>query len=85
MRKDGVDGYLVSGKGAYANNSIFLPCAGYAYENYIANAGGNGGHWSSVPSSGNNNSMSIYFNTQEHGTSNYTRYYGRPIRAVCSP
>ena len=85
MRKDGVDGYLVSGEGAYANNSIFLPCAGYAYENYIANAGGNGGHWSSVPSSGNNNSMSIYFNTQEHGTSNFTRYYGRPIRAVCSP
>ena len=45
---NGVKGFVVRGKGAYAPNSIFLPCAGYGCETDHCGAGSAGCYWSSV-------------------------------------
>lgn len=51
---NGVNGYVVRGKGAYASASIFLPASGCAFskiskvESY--GVGSDGAYWSSVPS-----------------------------------
>ena len=57
--RNGVKGYVVKGKGAYAAASIFLPCAGYGEWTSLRNAGSYGDYWSSVPSSG-----SSYYNVR---------------------
>ena len=45
---DGVDGYKVqSKKSGYTDNWIFLPAAGYRYNNGLYNVGSHGGYWSS--------------------------------------
>ena len=49
--RNGVNGYIVKGKGAYASNSIFLPAAGQGYESSLLGEGKYGSFWSSVPSS----------------------------------
>ena len=51
--RNGVNGYIVRGRGAYASNSIFLPCAGYGNGTSLRNSGSAGLYWSSVPNSGN--------------------------------
>ena len=50
---NGVNGLLVTGKGDYADRSIFLPAAGNGYDSYLYGAGSGGGYCSSTPSSGN--------------------------------
>ncbi len=47
---NGVSGYVVKGKGAYASASIFLPCAGSGDGTEFFAAGSHGCFWSSVPS-----------------------------------
>ena len=80
---NGVQGYLVSGTGDYASNSIFLPCAGYGYETSLHDAGSYGSSWSSVPSSGDDGSWDLGFSSSDHSTrSNYYRYYGQSVRPV---
>ncbi len=46
---NGVDGYVVCGKGDYAAASIFLPAAGQASGTSLCNAGSEGGYWASDP------------------------------------
>ena len=46
---NGVFGRLVTGKGAYANRSIFLPAAGYGDDSYLNSPGSDGDYWSSTP------------------------------------
>ena len=48
---NGVLGRLVTGKGAYADRSIFLPAAGYGRETSLDWAGSEGAYWFSTPSS----------------------------------
>lgn len=54
---NGVNGYEVRGRGDYAANRIFLPCAGAGYGQYFSDtdpygsywAGSGGAYWSSAP------------------------------------
>ena len=50
---NGVSGRLVTGKGAYANRSIFLPSAGCGLDSSLNGPGSYGGYWSSTPYSDN--------------------------------
>ena len=46
---NGVSGYVVRGRGAFADASIFLPAVGCGYELSTESAGSSGCYWSSVP------------------------------------
>ncbi|NLF31954.1 MAG: hypothetical protein GX591_13830, partial [Planctomycetes bacterium] len=48
---NGVNGWLVTGKDAFASKSIFLPVAGNGSGSDLNNPGSNGYYWSSTPSS----------------------------------
>ncbi len=85
--RNGVYGRLVTGNGAYADRSIFLPAAGFGdYSNHIL-PGSRGLYWSSTPDSGNPyftwflsfSSGSIYL-----GGSQYEphRWFGMSVRPV---
>ena len=80
----GVNGYVVRGRGAYASNSIFLPCAGYGYGTSLGNSGSVGHYWSSVPSLGSNYryARNLSFNSGRHTMYNYFRSYGFSVRPV---
>ena len=77
---NGVYGYIVRGRGSYASNSIFLPCAGRGYGTSLDDAGSGGSYWSSVPFSGD--AWCFSFGSSGHYTSYYYRYYGRSVRPV---
>ena len=49
---NGVSGLLVTGKGTYANRSIFLPATGYGSGPYLSSPGECGYYWSSSLSDG---------------------------------
>ncbi len=77
--KNGVNGYIVHGRGRYASASIFLPCAGIGDGTSLYFAGSYGHYWSSVP---NWDSFSWYLSfISRHETSIYRyRYSGQPDR-----
>ena len=79
---NGVNGYVVRGRGDYISASIFLPCAGLGYGTSFRSAGSGGNYWSSVPYSGSNYSRGLYFNSGYYSTGNYCRYYGHSVRPV---
>jgi hypothetical protein len=79
---NGVNGYVVRGKGDYSSASIFLPCAGYGSVTSLSLAGSYGGYWSSVPYSGSYYAWSLFFNSGDHGTDGYYRNYGRSVRPL---
>ena len=81
---NGVNGYAVRGRGAYASNSIFLPAAGSCYGTSLNNSGSYGHYWSSVPTSGYSKYASeLRFNSNGHSTSDARRrYYGQSVRPV---
>ena len=84
---NGVNGYVVCGRGDYSSASIFLPCAGYGSGRSLDFAGSRGHYWSSVPYSDNNNAWYLYFNSGLHYT-NYYSYFddyrsrGRSVRPL---
>ena len=80
--QNGVNGYVVRGRGNYASASIFLPCAGYGYGTSLYDAGSRGLYWSSVPDSDGNFAYVLYFNSGYHSTGYGYRYYGRSVRPV---
>ena len=81
--KNGVNGYIVRGRDAYAANSIFLPCSGSGYGSSLYSAGSGGDYWSSVPSSDYSyRAWRLYFTSSDHGTDNNYRYDGRSVRPV---
>ena len=79
---NGVYGYIVRGRGSYASNSIFLPCAGRGYGSSLRNAGSFGYYWSSVPRSDYFNTWDFFFNSGCHYASYIDRYYGQSVRPV---
>ena len=80
---NGVIGYSIHGRGAYASASIFLPCAGYGYGTSLRNAGSYGCYWSSVPGSGNSYyAWGLDFNSSFHGTYRSYRSSGQSVRPV---
>ena len=82
---NGVNGYVVRGRGDYASRSIFLPAAGYGRGTSLSDAGSLGLYWSSVPLSDYSRySWHLYFFSRNHGTDSYYgyRYNGPPVRPV---
>ena len=81
---NGVSGRLVTGKGAYANRSIFLPAAGYGDECYLRGPGSYGYCWSSTPDSGNPYiAPDLYFGSGDFRRSGIgSRYQGQSVRPV---
>ena len=81
--QNGVNGYKVTS--VVNRNSIFLPAAGYRYDDGLDDAGSTGDYWSSSLYTNNNNSAYyVYFNSSYVDWGNYgSRYAGRTVRAVC--
>ena len=78
---NGVNGYIVRGKGTYASSCIFLPAAGYGCGTSLYTAGSHGGYWSSFPGS-QNVASEMLFDSKRHGTAFTLRRLGRTIRPV---
>ncbi len=79
---NGVNGYVVRGKGDYAANSIFLPRAGSSYGTSLYNTGSYGYYWSSVPYSDSYLACDLYFGSGYHGTGDNGRFVGLSVRPV---
>ncbi len=80
---NGVSGRLVTGKGSYADRSIFLPAAGYGNYSYLDGPGSYGGYWSSTPGSGNSYSAwDLDFGSGNFRRGSNCRYGGRSVRPV---
>ena len=85
---NGVKGYVVKGRSAYASKSIFLPAAGYGYYTLLNFSGSFGLYWSSVPRSGNLYPSGsfypwlLYFYSGRRNTHHNYRYYGQSVRPV---
>ena len=80
---NGVYGRLVTGKGAYADRSIFLPAVGYGYDSSLLSSGSGGDSWSSTPSSGSSDSArDLHFNSSNFTRANYLRKCGQSVRPV---
>ena len=78
---NGVNGYVVRGRGGYDSASIFLPRAGYGYGTSLYSAGRGGFYWSSVPNSVHDAS-SLRFDSSDRGTREEGRGYGQSVRPV---
>ena len=79
--RNGVYGRLITGKGDYADRSIFLPAAGRDYGLY--RPGSYGYYWSSTPDSDDSYSVwYLFFSSDDFGRSYYYRYYGFPVRPL---
>lgn len=82
-KRNGVNGYVVRGRGAYSSASIFLPAAGNGDGTSLSTAGWEGRFWSSVPSESNSKyAWYLYFSSDYHYTSRGSRYYGHSVRPV---
>ena len=79
---NGVNGYVVRGRGEYASASIFLPAAGYGDETSLSLAGSRGYYWSSVPGSDYYDAWYLLFGSSFHSTYGYDRYDGQSVRPV---
>ena len=80
---NGVYGRLVTGKGAYANRSIFLPAAGGGHDSGLSYPGSDGLFWSSTPNSGNSYyAWDLYFYSCGFGRGSYGRFDGQSVRPV---
>ena len=77
-----VYGYIVRGRGSYASNSIFLPCAGYGLGTSLCRAGSCGDYWSSVPRSDVYDAWLLYFSSSGHSTDRYFRTRGQSVRPL---
>ena len=81
--RNGVYGMLVTGKDAFASQSIFLPAAGYAWYNELSNVGSYGYCWSATPTSDNaRRAWELVFGSDELGRSDGNRHRGRSVRPV---
>ena len=80
--QNGVSGRLFT---ASNGNSLFLPAAGYRYNNSLYSDGGDGDYWSStLDTDGPSRAWSFDFYSDYYGMGYSGRYYGRSVRAVRS-
>ena len=80
---NGVNGYIVRGRGAYASASIFLPAAGNGIWTSLYNAGSFGIYWSSVPDPDSSGyACGLTFHSDDHDTNSSVRYAGGAVRPV---
>ncbi len=81
---NGVHGRLVTGKGAYADRSIFLPAAGYGSGTTFGNPNSHGYYWSSTPDSDDSH-LAWYLDFNSSLFQRYIYYgrqYGLSVRPV---
>ncbi|MBQ7189484.1 MAG: hypothetical protein IJR99_08735 [Kiritimatiellae bacterium] len=80
---NGVNGWVVRGRGVYASNSIFLPAAGFGRGTSLSVAGSSGEYWSSVPGSDYDYfSGGLNFYSGGHSTDGNIRSNGFSVRPV---
>ena len=89
--RKGVSGYLLTGKGAYASKSIFLPAVGRGWESSLMDTV-MGYYWASSPIEDADDSIfslssALIFRTDSSSTRNpqllrNTRYFGCPVRPL---
>ena len=80
--RNGVYGWLVTGKGTYADRSIFLPAAGYGRDSDLFGPRSSGNYWSSTPGSeGSNGAWRLFFYSGYFCRNDY-RYGGQSVRPV---
>ena len=65
--RNGVNGRLVTGKGAYASKSIFLPAAGNGHDSKLDNLGSYGDYWTSMPYRPSAYAWRLYFDSSDFG------------------
>ena len=81
--RNGVNGYFVKGKGAYASASIFLPCGGGGQGPSLNHAGLGGYYCSSIPSSDDSDyAWNLFFISSYLDTGYNSRYNGQPVRPL---
>ena len=81
--RNGVNGYVVRGRGDYSEASIFLPAAGNGSGTSLLNAGSRGHYWSSVPYSDDYYSLILHFDSGYLGPDDSGRRdVGFPVRPV---
>ena len=84
----GVNGTLLTGRGSYAGNSIFMPASGTIFTRSISSLGTHGIYWSrTLYTSSVSNAWEIYssdgtFSGSSYGIDYYSRFVGMPIRPV---
>ena len=81
---NGVSGRLVTGKGAYANRSIFLPATGFGYDSGLTALGLDGFYRSSTPWNSYDSrwASGLLFDIGSVTWVGHGRYYGQPVRPV---
>ena len=84
---NGFYGRLVTGKGDYADRSIFLPASGFGEHEDLSYFGSSVLYWSSTPRSDNLwSAWSLGFDSDFiDRINNLSRYYGLPVRPVRDP
>ncbi len=82
--RNGVYGRLVTGKGTYADRSIFLPAVGYGYDSFLYSSGSRGHYWSSTQYSDfSNYAWGLSFHSSNfYQDTNSRRFNGRSVRPV---
>ena len=80
--RNGVEGLLVTGKGDYANKSIFLPAAGYGVGSSLNFLGSRGGYWSSTPDSDFSGYACYFYFDLYSQCKKDVRSYGRSVRPI---
>ena len=81
--QNGVYGRLVTGKGAYADRSIFLPAAGFGHQSCLFNPCSSCSYWSSTPDSGNSaEAWGLCFDSSKFGRLDASRVFGLSVRPV---
>ncbi len=81
--RNGVNGYVVRGRGAYSSASIFLPAAGYGDGRYSYLAGSYGNYWSSVPYESNSGrAWDLRFGPGDYGANDHSCSNGQSVRPV---
>ena len=85
--QNGVNGYVVRGRGDFSANSIFLPAAGSGRGTSLRYAGSDGYYWSSVPYVPYSDSYYArilnFLSGDHYAVDSYDdRYYGLSVRPV---
>ena len=88
--RNGVNGQLVKGRGAYSSKSIFLPAAGCGDDSYLDYLGSYGRCWSSTPysnpstpySGSSYDAWDLFFGSSDFLQVGDYRYYGQSVRPV---
>jgi hypothetical protein len=82
---NGVNGYIIRGKGNYSSASIFLPCNGIGLGDSLSHIGSCGNYRSSVLSSNYyEDAWFLFFDSSSHKTSAYLLCSAQSVRPLQS-